>query len=396
MRRGASIVLCATLLAAACAPERDAPARARHAEAGAERDTWRVIAASPLAAGYGYDAVWTGEEMVVWGGGYTDPESLDFAYLRDGAAYDPDADTWRRIPKAPIPGGFGYSLTWTGNEMVVWGDPERGRPGNRGAAFDPETNEWRRIASGPLPGRSGHLAVWTGQELFVWGGRLTASDRERYDRRGAAYDPDTDRWRTLPAAPLPAGYDTMGAWTGREVLVMTTPMGTAPEDYPKFDELAAYDPASDSWRGLARPSHVSSVGPPTNYVDGKLAVLSLSGTVDGGETDPYGRDYETGGIYDYATDEWSSHAHPPERVAQTWEQTAMGAEIVLDGVAYRPATDTWRTLPEFPLRAREFPVVVWTGEELIVWGGAETALGGTIVDPPPPLSDGAAYTPPHP
>jgi hypothetical protein len=73
----------------------------------------------------------------------------------------------------------------------------------------------------------------------------------------------------------------------------------------------------------------------------------------------------------------------------------MGDEIVIDGLAYRPSTDTLRTFPEYPLREREFPVIVWTGHELIVWGGAKTALGNRIVDPPPPLNNGAAYTPPR-
>ena len=73
----------------------------------------------------------------------------------------------------------------------------------------------------------------------------------------------------------------------------------------------------------------------------------------------------------------------------------MGDEIVIDGLAYKPSTDTWRTLPRFPLREREFPVLVWTAKELIVWGGAKLALGNTHVDPPPPFHDGAAYTPPH-
>ena len=45
----------------------------------------------------------------------------------------------------------------------------------------------------------------------------------------------------------------------------------------------------------------------------------------------------------------------------------MGEGIVIDGLAYRPSTGTWRTLPEFPLREREFPVIVWIGRELIVW-----------------------------
>jgi hypothetical protein len=192
---------------------------------------------------------------------------------------------------------------------------------------------------------------------------------------------------------LPAGYDAMGAWTGEEVLVMSTPMGNDPEDYPKFDELAAYEPVSDSWRSLARPPQVSYVGPPIAFVDDKLSVLSLGGTVDGGEVDNYGKDYETGGIYDYSSDRWRPHADPPQRPNQSWEQTAMGDEIVIDGLAYRPSSDTWRTLPEFPLREREFPVVVWTGRELIVWGGAKEPRGNVIIDPPPPLYDGAAYTP---
>ena len=236
--------------------------------------------------------------------------------------------------------------------------------------------------------------MWTGEEMIVWGGHLTAYERERYDGAGAAYDPETDSWRRLPRGPLPAGYDAMGAWTGEEVVVMSTPMGNDPEDYPKFDELAAYDPVSDSWRSLARPPHVSWVGPPVAFVDGKLCVLSLFGTVDGREVDNYGKDYETGGIYDYSIDRWKPHADPPQRPNQTWEQTAMGDEIVIDGLVYRPSTDTWRTLPEFPLREREFPVVVWTGRQLIVWGGAKEPRGNVIIDPPPPLHDGTAYTPP--
>ncbi|MGI8520410.1 MAG: hypothetical protein ACR2MC_07400 [Actinomycetota bacterium] len=71
----------------------------------------------------------------------------------------------------------------------------------------------------------------------------------------------------------------------------------------------------------------------------------------------------------------------------------MGEEIVIEGLAYRPSTDTWRNLPEFPLREREYPVVVWTGGELIVWGGTKEPRGNVIVEPPPPLNDGAAYTP---
>jgi hypothetical protein len=55
-----------------------------------------------------------------------------------------------------------------------------------------------------------------------------------------------------------------------------------------------------------------------------------------------------------------------------------------DGMAYDPATDTWRRLPPAPLAGRYNHVAVWTGKEMIVLGGA----GGPGV-----ATDGAAYDP---
>jgi N-acetylneuraminic acid mutarotase len=333
--------------------------------------------------------VWTGKEVIVWGGSSLDEETLSTKPNRGGAAYNPRKDSWRKIPPAPIPGGHGYSLSWTGEEVLVWGDPDRGRAtkGNRGAAFDPTTNAWRRIPGGPLAGRSGHLAAWTGDELIIWGGGLTASKRERYDGEGAAFDPDTNKWRRLSEAPLPAGYDAMGGWTGTEVIVMVSPMGIEEDDYPKFAHIAAYDPTSDSWRKLERPPFVTNVSPPAPLLDGKLFLLSLNGPVDGGEVNGYDRSYDTGGIYDSSREKWLTHSDPPERPNHTWGQVALDDEVVIDGLAYDPRADSWRVLPEFPLEPREFPVVVWTGRELIVWGGA-----GLNHDPP--AASGAAYTPP--
>ena len=335
--------------------------------------------------------------MLVWGGSRLDPETLESVAMRDGAAYDPRSDTWRDIPDAPVPGGYGYSATWTGDEMIVWGDPDVGRKGdgNVGAAYDPETDSWRRIAPGPLSGRASHLAVWTGDELVIWGGYLTRFEREHYDGEGAAYNPDTDSWRRLADGPLPPGYDAMGAWTGDEVVVLVSPMGIEPEDYPKFAHAAAYDPASDRWRKLPRPPFVTNVSPPAPYLDGHLFLLSLNGEVDGGEEDGFGRSYETGGIFDVGNERWLEHSDPPKVPNQTWPQIALGDEVVIDGLAYDPERDSWRALPDFPLKNREFPVTVWTGTELIVWGGAASPTGNTIVDPPPPLNDGAAYTPPE-
>lgn len=59
--------------------------------------------------------MWTGREMIVWGGSARSesPDSLSFVAARDGAAYDPRRDSRRRIARASIPGGPGYSAIWT-------------------------------------------------------------------------------------------------------------------------------------------------------------------------------------------------------------------------------------------------------------------------------------------
>ncbi|MGH9036778.1 MAG: hypothetical protein ACRD0O_13525, partial [Acidimicrobiia bacterium] len=69
--------------------------------------------------------------------------------------------------------------------------------------------------------------------------------------------------------------------------------------------------------------------------------------------------------------------------------TAFGNNEFVDGAAYDPATDKWRPMSEFPLSARFSARAVWTGELLVVWGGARAGDG----EDPPPLADGAAYDP---
>lgn len=51
-----------------------------------------------------------------------------------------------------------------------------------------------------------------------------------------------------------------------------------------------------------------------------------------------------------------------------------------DGAALNPETHVWRKLPPSPLTGRVTETAVWTGSEMIIWGGANA-------------SDGAAYDP---
>ena len=100
------------------------------------------------------------------------------------------------LPPAPIAGRSGPLAVWTGSEMIVFGgiDLTNGYRGlNDGAAYRPSTGTWRKIATAPVDFGGEGVAVWTGTEMFVAGGR---SDSEQ-PAAVALYNPETDTWLSL-------------------------------------------------------------------------------------------------------------------------------------------------------------------------------------------------------
>jgi hypothetical protein len=181
-------------------------------------------------------AVWTGTEMVVWGG--WDPTGFD-AYHGTGGRYAPGSDTWAATTLAGAPSPRVYpAAVWTGSRMLVWGGLGVGGALGDGAAYDPVDDAWTPMAAGPSP-RYRVAAVWTGSRMIVWGG-LGAGG---YLGDGAAYDPVTDAWSALPAANLPPREEPAAVWTGSRMIVWgggdTNPMFTRTG--------GAYDPGTGTW-----------------------------------------------------------------------------------------------------------------------------------------------------
>jgi hypothetical protein len=126
----------------------------------------------------------------VWG------SSERTARYRDGATYDPATDSWRRIADAPVEITDG-SAVWTGDEMIVFGAALDGNNHadtrtDIGAAFDPASDSWRRIPDSTLSPQAA-TAAWPG------GGEMIAWD---YDQASAAYDPVANSWRPLERVPI--------------------------------------------------------------------------------------------------------------------------------------------------------------------------------------------------
>lgn len=187
---------------------------------------FRKLPRSPLAGSQAPLGAWTGSELILVVSGFGADGKAQPARLARAAAYDPVKNSWRRI--APIPGTglrFGGTAVWDGHEVLVTGT---GAAAKSAFAYNPATNRWRRLASLPSA-RAGAAAVWTGRQLLLWGGqRPNASS---ILRSGLAYEVGTDRWSTVPAAPLRARSGSTVVWTGKALIVwggeIGTPAGTS-------------------------------------------------------------------------------------------------------------------------------------------------------------------------
>ena len=321
----------------------------------------RALAPNPVVDRFATAArAWTGEELIVWGG-----VTRDRLVHADGAAYDPRTGRWRPVPPAPQAQTLDKrdgGAVWTGQELLIWGGttPVAGerfdgsmRPGD-GLAYDPARRTWRLLPAPPssLQPRSSP-AVWTGRELLVVD---TDPDPHRQvaggGLRAATYNPTADRWHLLPPSPRLSGQllERTVLWAGTRLLVWSfwNRPGDGTSDSaganPDGVDLWAYDPASGRWTVLPSPS---------GRVRALLARSSLAWTgqeilaVQHDSVIPPGQTL-FGGRYDPDNDRWTPIATPPQRV-EFRNATALvwtGAALVANGLhAYDPATDRWWALP---------------------------------------------------
>ncbi len=359
-------------------------------------DSWRAVAPAPLPGSrILHTAVWTGSEMIVWGGIASDGSQ---AVYGDGARYDPLTDTWLPVGSTGAPSArYAHTSVWTGTEMIVWGG-SRGAFGglNDGARYDPASDAWTAVTTLGAPDpRQDHTAVWTGARMIVWGGvNLPCCDRSEPRDSGGLYDPDTDSWTPTSStgAPYPRDHhiavwtgDRMVVWGGELTVVSVlngttrTPLATG----------ARYDPVTDTW------TPTSTLNAPPGGA-GHTTIWTGSLMIDWGGAQRSNASIGPGGRYDPALDLWtptSSLGAPSSRTRHTavWTGDEMivwgGAQFdyLGDGRRYDPVADTWAPITDAGAPTpRAGHTAIWTGSRMIVWGGADasgrTDTGG-LYDP---------------
>src|SRR5207253_2262846 len=81
-----------------------------------------------------------------------------------------------------------HTAVWSGSQMIVWGGVVNGSPANTGGRYNPGTNTWTATSNtNALSARAEHTAVWGGSEMIVWGGSTL-------DNTGGRYNPITNSW----------------------------------------------------------------------------------------------------------------------------------------------------------------------------------------------------------
>jgi hypothetical protein len=118
-----------------------------------------------------------------------------------GGRYNPATNTWSALNMTNAPATrTGFALVWTGTEMILWGGGNTGIGNATGGRFNPATNTWTATSMTHVPpGRSNPGVVWTGSEMIVFGG----ADNGVYPAVNARYNPSTNTWTTISSEGCP-------------------------------------------------------------------------------------------------------------------------------------------------------------------------------------------------
>jgi N-acetylneuraminic acid mutarotase len=337
--------------------------------------TWTALPTAGAPSPREYASVtWTGTNLVVWGGAF------GITALDSGARWNAASNTWSPMPTAGAPAPRSkHSATWTGSELIVWGGTAKNSDFASGARWIQASDAWTALPTTNAPSaRHAHSATWTDSQLVIWGGiNATGTLRD-----GARVTPNDSAWTALPTTGAPtARSGHVAVWTGDEILIW----GGAAANDPTATSVARLSPTTWSWQGTAPPpgARWGHAGVWTG------AELLVWGGFSGGVFSPV----DDGGRFNKAASTWTPIAatgapSPRGLHSAVWTGTEMvvwgGFDQDLtalgNGSRYNPTTGTWTALPttNAPV-ARGSHSAVWTGTDMIVWGGFDndfTNLGG--------------------
>ncbi|HLD98680.1 MAG TPA: kelch repeat-containing protein, partial [Bdellovibrionota bacterium] len=334
-----------------------AAAQSTRAIQGTSQAGWNPGAATALAGRAFHSAVWTGSEMIIWGG------QNAASSFSNGARYNPILNSWTALSNLAAPAARSrHTAVWAGNLptplMIVFGGiDETGTALNSGAMYDPNSDTWTPLpALGAPEARYGHTAIWDDvrKKMIVWGG----ANAEAVIASGLGYvfDPAAGAngsWSLindgLGQTPS-ARYGHSASWTGAKMLVWggcgAKNAGTSCQIGAETDTGGIFDPQTASWIAT------SVAGAPSARFQHASVWTGTEMLIWGGAIDPTG--LEAGIV---TTNSGGYYAPPAGIAGDTWTGTSIAA----------------------PPDARRLPLAFWNGTGAIFWGGMTDSGTGSIL-----------------
>ena len=350
-----------------------------------EANTWKQIATTPLPnepeARARHVAYWTGTEMLIWGG---DTNYSNF--FNTGGKYNPTTDSWETTSTLSAPERrTSQIIDWTGTEMIVWGGYSSIDGNityyNSGSKYNPFTNTWTEMSTiNAATGRRRASSIWTGDNIIIWGGQNGNSSNIVDLNTGFKYNPISDSWTEINTINAPTARNShTSLWTGSEMIIWKGKASGA--DW--LDTGGIYNPETNTWRSMAifGIDHWRNYGYSVTWTGTEMVIW-------GGSI--FQTSFNSGGRYNPETNTWlqttmiDSPGHTTGHKAIwtgkemiLWGGGSYGLEDFLSssntGYIYSPTTDSWQQISNVnrPF-ARSFHSAIWTGTEMIIWGGSSS------------------------
>ncbi|HAS09139.1 MAG TPA: hypothetical protein DCS55_01255 [Acidimicrobiaceae bacterium] len=387
---------------------------------------WTPMAASPLTERFDPVTLWTGTELLVWGG--YDMAGDEYA---DGAAYDPAADRWRPMADMPFeyearegvgPGEDGASTTYStprawhdgrayfvvasASELWAWDL----------VAYEPESDAWQlvdgaqfdQMPDDALVARSGTATVQSPSGLASVDGTLWVYGwhSQRGEFGWASFAPATGEWGEFSGIP---GSGELYGFAG----VTPAPVVVDDRYLVWLREPARPDGLPLGYSIDVVTGNVATVDVPVEAESLVLDGLTDAGVMVGLAISSEGQAERVAFALDPSTGDLTPVPPPPAGPADEDAAAALiavdGSTVLVGGVASEATSgglgaesvalaldasaENWEEMPSSPIDlSRTAHLAVWTGDRLIVWGGVTTA-GVDDNRLTVPLGDGALFAP---
>ena len=246
--------------------------------------------------------------------------------------------------------------------------------------YNPVTDTWSIVGNHGFINYLGSKGIWTGTEFIFWSNYSSIF--------GERYNPSTNIWTIMSTTNAPSPrYDYSMIWDGTEVIVWGGTNGGT------LNTGAMYNPVTNVWTTMntasapaARQKHTAIWNTATNRM-----------IIWGGSSASFSGEMNSGGLFDPVTNGWTGVTNtataPSARNLQSavWSGTEMiifggnfSSAPINTGGKYNPSTDTWVATSTSGPSARFSHSSIWAGSLMYVTGGRTGSSS---------FNDGYSYNP---